>query len=68
MTIVGTAHFVSYMHAYEYYRPMGYSPEDVSEKISEKEIFIGAPPSDLMGKGGIIRTIDGGKRYGIELH
>lgn len=42
MITTGTAHFVDKAAADSYYS-YGFSPEDVSEKIKNGEIFIGAP-------------------------
>lgn len=43
MSIIGTNHFPSLAHALCYYRPQGFSKEDVKRKLDEKEIHIGKP-------------------------
>lgn len=60
--IIGTAHFVDKAAADKYYS-YGYSPSDVSEKIKNGEIFIGAPKINPGQKLGVY---SGEGRYFIE--
>jgi hypothetical protein len=65
----GTAHFVNYRAALEYYLPYNggdgiETKRDVDRKIRKREIYIGKPRD--IPAGAKLIVIDGGTRYGIE--
>ena len=60
----GTAHFVSIHLAWEYYWIQGYDRNDVLQKLTDGEIFIGPP--DLKD-GEKLMLLDSGTRYGIKV-
>jgi hypothetical protein len=60
--ITGTSHFVSWQSADSYYKEMGYSAADVTQKVAEGEIHIGPPK---LKKGETLGTTDNGRRYTI---
>ena len=60
MTRIGTNHFATIGQANAYYFNMGFSFEDVQEKLRVKEIEIGKPKAE----GKILIDKDG--RYHIE--
>ena len=62
MAVTGTSHFVRRADAIEYYRPYGYSTQDVNEKLMAGEIHLGPPP---LKRGETLTTVDDGKRYAV---
>lgn len=70
MTIYGTAHFVNFTKACDYYRNQGndgLTPAEletlVRDKIAEGDISLGKPD---VPRGAKLLLIDGGARYAIE--
>jgi len=39
----GTNHFLSFVHAVSYYRPLGFDSSDVHKKLENGEIKLGKP-------------------------
>lgn len=60
MITIGTSHFVSFQSACSYYKEYGLDREDVSRKLAEGEIYIGAPPVKPHYEIGLT---DRGRRY-----
>lgn len=68
--ITGTAHFVNFTKACDYYREQGYwesTPAEleciVRAKIEDGEIYLGKPDVPV---GGRLVLLDNGTRYGTE--
>jgi len=43
-SVIGTCHFVSINAAVIYYKPYGYTKEDVQDKMKDQSIVCGVPP------------------------
>lgn len=62
--ITGTSYFVSTRDAERYYKPYGFTPDDVRRKAASGEIHIGIKPPAVLGLRQFVNVEEG--RYFIE--
>jgi hypothetical protein len=61
----GTSYFPCFLDACNYYRPYGYTNDEVRVKISEGEIHLGLPPTELLKEEAYIVDEKPGRRWFI---